>query len=251
MNVFLVFVRKELMEQARTYKAAIMLSVFAVFGMLSPLLAKIMPDVLTSAGLVISLPEPSWLDAYAQLFKNTTQMGLIVVLLVFSGTVSLEVSRGTLINVLSKGVSRGTVIMAKYVAALLLWTASYLVSLLLCQFYTGYLFGDFPTAQLGFALACLWLFGAFALGLLLAASTLVNGHYAGLLLTGSMLVLLLVLDFFPWFAKFSPIALAAQNVALLQNLVETKALLPNIVSTLVLTCLLLFIALRSFAHKQL
>ncbi len=251
MNVFLVLVRKELMEQARTYKAAIMLSVFAMFGMLSPLLAKIMPDVLASAGLAISLPEPSWLDAYAQLFKNTTQMGLIVMLLVFSGTVSLEVSKGTLINVLSKGVSRGTVIIAKYVAALLLWTASYFASLSLCRVYTGYLFGDYPTAQLGFSLACLWLFGAFVLGLLLAASTLVNGHYAGLLLTGSVLLALLILDFFPWFTRLSPIALAAQNVALLQRLVEAKALLPNIVSTLGLTCLLLLLALRSFAQKQL
>lgn len=251
MNAFLVFMHKELLEQARTYKTAIMLAVFALFGMLSPLLAKIMPDVLASAGLAISLPEPSWIDAYAQFFKNMTQMGLCVLLLVFSGTVSAEVSRGTLINVLSKGVSRSTVILAKYAAALFLWTASYLTSLLLCQIYTSYLFGSIPAGQLAFSLLCLWLFGVFVLALLLAASTLVNGNYAGLLLTGGALVGLLMLNLFPVLARFSPIALASQNVALLQNTVSARQLLPNVASSLLLVPLLLLLALRAFARKQL
>lgn len=43
MRGYLAFVKKELLEQVRTYKLLILLLVFFIFGMLSPLMAKLMP----------------------------------------------------------------------------------------------------------------------------------------------------------------------------------------------------------------
>ncbi|MBK8434017.1 MAG: hypothetical protein IPL28_23205 [Chloroflexi bacterium] len=75
-------------------------------------------------GVSITVPEPTAVDAYSQLFKNLTQMGMIVLLLVFGGMLSNEIARGTLLNMLTKGLSRHAVILAKYTVALLLWTAA-------------------------------------------------------------------------------------------------------------------------------
>jgi len=64
-----------------------------------------MPEIvgsLVTDGVVITLPEPTAYDAWAQFFKNATQMGLFVMVILFSGVLSSELSKGTLINLLTK-----------------------------------------------------------------------------------------------------------------------------------------------------
>ena len=125
MRGYLAFVKKELLEQVRTCKLLILLLVFLYFGMLSPLMAKLMPEILSQMpmdGITITIPDPTAIDSYSQFFKNLTQMGLIVLVLLFSGTLTTELSKGTLINVLTKGVTRYAVILAKYTVALVLWS---------------------------------------------------------------------------------------------------------------------------------
>lgn len=116
MRGYLAFVKKELLEQVRTYKLLILFLVFFIFGMLSPLMAKLMPEILSQMpmdGITITIPDPTAIDSYSQFFKNLTQMGLIVLVLLFSGTLTTELSKGTLINVLTKGLTRYAVILAK------------------------------------------------------------------------------------------------------------------------------------------
>ena len=139
MNHYLVFLKKELVEHARTYKLLIMLVVFTIFGITNPLIAKLTPELLASfmpEGMSMTIPEPTALDSWAQFFKNTQQMGMIVLVLVFSGVLSSEISRGTLINLLTKGLSRQAVILAKYSAMLLVWSLSILLSAALTWVYT-------------------------------------------------------------------------------------------------------------------
>ena len=79
MNGYLAFMKKEWMEQIRTFKLFILFVVFFIFGMLSPLTAKLMPELLSQIpieGMTIILPEPSAIDSYTQFFKNCSQMGL-------------------------------------------------------------------------------------------------------------------------------------------------------------------------------
>jgi ABC-2 type transport system permease protein len=105
-NHFHVFFKKELRESVRTHRLLIILTIFFMFGVMNPLTAKLTPDLLAKflpEGMIIELPVPSSLDSWAQFFKNVTQMGLIVVLLVFSGILANEITQGTLINLLTKG----------------------------------------------------------------------------------------------------------------------------------------------------
>ena len=119
MNHFFVFLKKELLEYARTYKLLILLTVFIIFGITNPLIAKLTPDLLANfmpEGMTVTIPEPTALDSWAQFFKNTQQMGLIVLLLVFSGVLANEISKGTLISLLRT--VPAAVIAAKYGAML-------------------------------------------------------------------------------------------------------------------------------------
>jgi ABC-2 type transport system permease protein len=218
MKGFTAYLRKEYLEQLRGYKLLILFSVLILFGMISPLVAKITPDLLknlSGSGITIKLPQITVSDAWAQFFKSISQIGMIVLILLFGTSLPQEINHGTLIIPLAKGLSRNTVILVKYLVSFINWTVGYVVSAVICCGYTQYLFGAFAVPRLAFSLFCLWIFGDFLLALVLFAGTITTGNYGGLLLDLVFLGLLLALNAFPKLQKWNPITLASQNASML------------------------------------
>lgn len=254
MRSYIAFCKKEVLENLRTHKVLILMIVFLLFGMMSPLTAKLMPEIFKSLaldGIVITIPEPTDLDAYAQFFKNTSQMGLLVVLLVFGGMLSSEITKGTLINMVTKGLSRPVVILSKFTVASLLWTLTLLASFATTIGYTAYLFGSDVQPNLLFSIFCLWLFGLFLLACLLFFSSFTSGNFAGLALTAVSLLILLLLDIFPRLHALNPIALASLNTALLSGAAQISDLSLPVGVTLGLTILLLGSSMMVFRRRKL
>jgi ABC-2 type transport system permease protein len=222
--------------------------------MMSPLLAKLMPEILGSMemqGIKIVLPEPTAIDAYAQFFKNFTQMGILILLLVFGGTLSNELSRGTLINILAKGMSRNNVLLSKYIAAVFLWSFGYAMAAGVTIGYTSYLFGDARVNHLFLALFCLWLFGCLVLALIILSSAVTSGSFGGLILTAIVIVLMLLLGSFPAVARFNPITLASENMKLITGAANADFLITPILVSVVLTLSSLAAAMIIFSKKRL
>lgn len=220
MNGFTAFFKKENMDYLRNYKALILIGIFVIFGMMSPLTAKMMPDIFAHMNIAVSVPKPTALDAYGQFFKNFSQMGIAVLLLVFGGLLSQELSRGTLIILLAKGLPRMVVILAKYSAALVLWTVGYGLAAIVQYGYTRFLFDKPVAPHLLFSLFCLWLFGAFILAMLMMFSTMISGAYGGLFLTAVLLGALLVVQIIPKADRVSPLTLASNNVGVMTGTVN-------------------------------
>lgn len=254
MRGFLAFTKKELLEGLRTYRCLILLAVFFLFGMVSPLLAKLMPEIFAGMelqGMQIILPEPTVMDAYGQFFKNLTQMGILVLLLVFGGMLSGELSRGTLVTILAKGLPRHMIIISKFMSAVLLWTLAYGMAVVVNYGYTEYLFEKTAVSNLGFAVFCLWLFGCLILALILLSSTIASGNFGGLILSACSVVLMLIINVFPSMEKYNPISLSSRNVAILSGEVNIADMLPSVIVT---GCLLLGSTLLSvmlFQRKKL
>lgn len=146
---FLVVLRKELLEQWRTYKLLIVAAILVVFGLTSPLLAKLIPDLLKSIpdmppGLAESIPAPTLADAVAQYIKNMSQFGILLALLMTMGSVAQEKERGTAALMLTRPVSRGTFLLAKFTAQALTFAASLILAALGCWYYTLLLFEALP-----------------------------------------------------------------------------------------------------------
>lgn len=253
MRGYIAFIKKELMEQWRTFKWLIVLAVFFLFGMMSPLTAKLMPEILKNldmGGVTIVLPEPVMTDAYSQFFKNMTQMGIVVLLLVFGGSLSGELTRGTLVNILAKGLPRHTVILSKYLASLILWTLGYALSVLTAYGYTAYLFKEGEAQNLLFSVFCLWLFGCFLLALILLSATIAAGGFGGLILSALGLALMLLLNIFPMVQKYNPITLASDNMDLILGNQTISGLMVTIWITLVLTGSSLLGAILIFRKRK-
>lgn len=145
MNAFIAMLKKELLEQWRSYRLLIAVVVLSLFGLTSPLMAKYTPEIFKAipgaeqfAGLI---PVPSVVDAVAQFVKNTTQFGVLLALLLPMGAVAIEKERGTAVMTLVKPLPRIGFLGAKLIALTATFTAGMLVAGLGSYYYTVVLFG--------------------------------------------------------------------------------------------------------------
>ena len=254
MKAYIAFVKKEILEQIRTSKLLILVVVFLAFGIISPLLAKLTPEIfkmIPMEGISITIPEPTALDSYGQFFKNVNQMGIVILILMFGNTLSNEISRGTLINMLTKGLSRSTVIAAKFTANAGLWTLAYAVSFFTMYGYTVYLFPNDSVPQLFVSVFCVWLFGLFLIGLLLLGTTLTKGNLSGILFVVLIIVAMFILSIIPKVSVYLPLALVTENMSLINGSLAISKLYITIGITVIATIVSLVASAYIFRTKQL
>ena len=145
---FTPFLRKELRESWRTGRLPVIALVFFAFGLISPLSAKYLPDILQGAtgSIRIIVPPPQAADAVDQFLKNVGGNGIFVAILLAMGMVAREKERGTAAFVLAKPITRQAFLAAKLVALLVTLGAGVLVASVAAYVYTALLFKPLPVA---------------------------------------------------------------------------------------------------------
>jgi ABC-2 type transport system permease protein len=195
-KLFLVTTRKEMLYQWRTWRVVIVCVVMFVFAILSPLITKFTPQLLSSlegAEMFAELiPEMSVADSLNQHIETMTQFGFILVILVGMGAVAGEKERGTAGIVLSKPLSRGSFILSKYFSQALLYLLAFIIASAAGYYYTITLFGalDVGVFLSINGLLMLWLLIFAAITLLGSSLGNSTGAAAGFSLGGAILLLL-------------------------------------------------------------
>lgn len=131
MKGFYAYLKKELWEQVATFKVLIVVLLFFLLGVISPIGAKYTTEVIgaLSTDLInLQMPDPTYIDAWAQYFKNISQLGFVVFVIIFYNTLGNELIKGTLIIPFSKGLAIREVVNAKFCALVINWTVSLVVS---------------------------------------------------------------------------------------------------------------------------
>jgi len=255
MKAFLAFCRKEILEVTRTYRLWIMLAVFAALGILSPGAAKLLPAILNGVdmggGVTLNLPEPTVIDSWQQFFKNISQMGGLALVIVFCGLMATELSKGTLVNVLTKGAPRASVIMAKFVVATVVWVLSYGVALGVTWAYNYYFWGATPLPHVGLALICLAVLGPLLIACMILGGLLTRSVVGSLVAVAVVVVGLNVVNIAPAAAKYNPISLATNSLALLTGAKTPADLLPALWIGLAAVVALIAASVLVFDKKQL
>ncbi|MFP4385377.1 MAG: ABC transporter permease [Spirochaetia bacterium] len=148
MSTFNTMLKKETMEVVRSYKLLIGLAVFAFFGILSPVTAKYLPQILGSFEEIkqmnIQLPEPSYRDAFGQYIQNISQIGTFALIFLAMGAVAKEKDQGTGAFLMVKPVRRSVFIGAKVISLVGLVIVSLLSAAVLCGIYTVIFFENMP-----------------------------------------------------------------------------------------------------------
>jgi ABC-2 type transport system permease protein len=187
------------------------MGVFALFGIMSPLLAHFMPEIFGSiegAEMFKDLiPEPSAADAAGQYIKNISQFGFLIAILVGMGRVSGEKEKGITEMILHKPLPRWAYIVSKFVVQAVVYSFAFIVAGLFAYGYTWYLFGQIslPAFAVMNGLLLLWLLCFVAVTTL--GSTIANSMSAaaGISLGGA--VVLMLTAQIPKYGAISPQAL--------------------------------------------
>ncbi|MDR0326232.1 MAG: ABC transporter permease [Oscillospiraceae bacterium] len=256
MRAYAAFCNKEFMESVRTYKLFIMGAVFLLLGMMSPLLARFTPAILEAVAgempeMVIIIPEPSAYDSWLQFFSNIGQMGLLALVIVFSGLTAGEIGKGTVINMLTKGLSRGTVIFSKLSAAAAIWTVCYLLSILAAFAYTAYFWGAHETHHVFLSFFSMWLYGILLIAFVIFGGILTASIYGSMLLTGGVVVVMMLINILPGARPYNPITLSGENALLLTAQRTVSDFAPALIVCAALILLLTAGSVAVFNKKQL
>lgn len=144
-NVFFAILKNEIAEQIRSGKSIVIVFVFLFFGILSPITAMYMPEIIgsisESQNIKIVVPEPTWLDAVTQYVKNLSQMGSFILIIVYMGVIAREKENGILVFLLVKPVKRSIYVMSKYISVTLAASVGIAGAFVASTFYT-YIFFD-------------------------------------------------------------------------------------------------------------
>lgn len=252
MRGYLAFVKKEFMEIIRTYKLVVLGAIFLILGIMNPLTAKLTPTLLSSLvpeGMTITISEPSAMDSWMQFYKNVPQIGLIVLVIVFSGLMSAELSKGTLVNMLTKGLPRKTVILSKFTVAGLVWTGIYALCFLFSYGYTVYFWKE-KVEHLLFATFCVWAFGVLLIACVLLGGVLFKSSYGSLLFSGGVVAVLFVLNLFGKIKDYNPVRLVSENLPLLRQEMEAADFIWPLVFCGILAMIMMVSSITIFNNKK-
>lgn len=217
MNAFAVLTRKELVEAWRTRRLPAVLIMFVAIGILSPLTARYLPEILKAAlgdQLTVPIPRPTAADAVLQLQKNLGQLGAFAAIVLAMGAVASEKDRGTASFVLTKPVGRGAFLGAKLVAQGLVLGLAVLASTVVAWAYGAVLFEPGPVGG-WLALAVLaWLGLAVWAAITFFASTVSGSAAAAAGIGVVALIGLSVVSAIPPVGRFLPPGLDGPALAL-------------------------------------
>jgi len=260
MKQFFVVLKKEFFELFKTKKIFIMLLVLVVFGLMSPVLAKYTPELLKMAmksskdSIKIDLstmPKPTIIDSYVQFFKNIGQIGFLTILIICMVSIVEEKNKGTVVLVLTKGVSRVKFILAKYIAYTISFTVAYSISVVGFFTYTYILFNKALVKNGLESLFLYWLFGILLISVILFFSTVGKSVSVVAVLSIVFFFGVSMLPGIPYVGKYTPGEITAGTSELLAKSKEIQDLYIPIIVTVVSILVAFLAATYSFKKQEL
>ncbi|WP_414047583.1 ABC transporter permease [Macrococcus equi] len=249
MNILKVMLQKEWMESLRTYKVVSLIIVLMIMGIMSPFTAIIMPEVIKGALPEVmkdmKVPKATYIDSYIQFYKNINQIGLIVLVIMNSGMLVNELNKGTLLNLVTKGLSRKYIIVSKWLMSLFIWSIAFLIGALLHYGYTLYYFSDEGEFKI-IAYLMSWVFGVFLLSLVLFFSTFIKSNIGVMLSIIIFVIILFIANLKKEFSDFSPLYLIQNNTQLMLGEIEISDVILPMTVTIINIIISLFISVIRF-----
>lgn len=252
MSGYIAFVKKEFMENIKNYRFFILFAVFLIFGIMSVFLAKFTPEILSAFAADMEMAsEPAALDAWKQFYKNISGVGFSAFIILYGSCLSGEYSKGTLVLLVTKGLSRKAVILAKYTVAAVLMTICYWISYAAAYGYTAFLWHDTGLLHVALAASALWLAGFLYLSILMAGCVIFKQTFTSILFTGGIVAVISLFGIIEPIAEFNPFILTSKNVDLLSGeIVPSDFIMPALISVVIsISCILT--AIKLFNKKQL
>lgn len=251
------FMKKEWMELCRSGRVLVLLLVFALFGIMNPAIAKLTPWLMeeifsksfADMGLAVGTVTVDAMTSWEQFYKNIP-VALISFVLFCSGSFTAEYQKGTLIPVVTRGLPRQKIVLAKALMIFASWTAVYWLCFGITYGYNAY-FWDNGIAQHPFLAAALtWLFGIWVIALLVCLSAVAQSNTQVLAGVGGIVMAMYLGSMLPKISRYLPIKLM-DGMSLLHGVSLSENYDVSIAVTGLTVLLCMGLATVFFKRKQL
>lgn len=256
MRQFFSFVKKECMELSRNGKLIILSILFILFGIMNPAMAKLTPwlletmsDQLADSGMIITEVTVDAMSSWTQFFKNTP-VALVVFIIMLGGSFTVEYQRGTLVNMVTKGMKRWKILTAKLLVTEGMWTLCYFGCFGITYGYNAYFWDNSIARHLWFAVVSYWLCGMWLVSVIPLASAFSDSSAPVLLAVGAAYLLPTFLGMFPKIKVYLPTHLM-DSMDLLTGAAEPKDYLKALAVAGILFIANIIIGIAGFNRRKL
>ncbi|MGK2928887.1 MAG: hypothetical protein ACSLFO_04850 [Acidimicrobiales bacterium] len=158
----MTLLRLEILRVLRTRRWMLVVGVYAAFGLLGPLLARYMNELLERFGgdeLMVVGQDPQPIDGIVQFLSNATQLGLLAVIVVAAGSLAIDARPEVAAFLRTRVCDARTLLLPRLVVAASTVVAALVVGTAVAWAMTAVLLGGLPVGSmlLGTALGALYL----------------------------------------------------------------------------------------------
>lgn len=254
MKSLYAFVKKESLELIRSGKLVLLVIISCLFGIMNPFIAKITPwlmemmsNQLAESGMSITTIKVDAITSWTQFYKNVPLL-LIIFVIIMSGILTNEYQKGTLINILTKGLERWKVIIAKAMIMIGLWTICYWLCFVVTYLYNLYFWDNQIVSHMVLGASYVYLFGIWLIALILLGSTLFRTSYGVIGFVGGVFMIVYILSMVPQIQEYLPSQLL-NSMSLLLSTTYPSDYLATILITLLTSIMSIGLSLVIFNKK--
>lgn len=209
--------RLELVRLIRTNRWMIVAGVYVLFGVLGPVTAAYLPEILARFGgdIEVTLPDPQPIDGMIQFVTNVSQLGILAVVVVAAGALAIDARPEVAAFYRTRVSSAWTLLRPRYVVSLGISAAALVLGTVLAVAGTVALLGPLEMGPIavGTALSLGYLAFVVALAAVMATvtRTAVTTIFAVLAVTIALPMLGLVAALKPWLPSELVVATLAMS----------------------------------------
>jgi ABC-2 type transport system permease protein len=242
----------EWLRMTRSSKGIALVGVFVFFGIIGPLSAAYIGEILEQfgGGIEVTFPEPTAADGITQYVGNVQQIGLLVLVMIAAGALTME-SRYEMAVFLRTRVRNARQLLApRFVVVAASGVFAFAVGLLVAWYETAVLI-ESPDAG---AMAAIFALGAtylvFAVAVVAFAGTHLKKVLPSVMLTLGILLIVPIFGLFPPVAEWLPSHLLGSSNDLLRG-GEVADYWRSFVVTVGMTFVLLAASVRGLGRREL
>lgn len=244
--------RLEWLRMTRTRRWVVVLAVFAFFGILGPFSARYIGEILErfGGGVEVTFPEPIPADGIAQYVGNVQQLGLLVLIMVAAGALTMESRYEMAVFLRTRVKDPFRLLLPRYVVVAGTGIVAFLVGTLLAWYETSVLIGapDPGAITIGSALFAVYLL--FAVAVVALAGALLKGVVPTVITALAVLLVLPLFGLVPAVGDWLPSHLVGALDGLLRGN-EASGYLKSVAVTLVCVVGLLYSTVRILERREL
>jgi ABC-2 type transport system permease protein len=243
--------RLEWLRLVRTPRGISLAAVYLLFGLLGPVTARYMADIVerVQSGVTIIVPPPTPKDGISQYVSQVSQTGLIVVVVVAAGALAFDSRRGISTFLRTRAANLWALVLPRYVVTALAAVGAYTLGTLGAWYETALLIGSLPVTAMLAGLVCQAVFLAFAVAVVALAASLARSTLGTIGIALGLLLVLPIAGIAGVLHDWLPTTLVNAPVDLL-TITRPSDYLPTLAVTAAVTPAVLFAAVARLRRRE-